>query len=225
MTPKFTHSWSLSGEEAIALQVELSGKVVTEDRFDGEVSLVAGVDLAYSKEDDHLYAAVVVLDAATLSVVETKTATGRATFPYIPGLFSFREIPAILEVLSRVEKTPGLIVCDGQGIAHPRRFGLASHLGVLLDIPTIGCAKTQFFGVSTATPQKRGDYVPMQDGEEIIGSELCTQDGVKPVYVSIGNRISLETARQWVHKLAPRYRLPETTRQANEAVNLLRQSA
>lgn len=225
MTPKFAHSWNLSEQEAITLQVELSSKVVTGDRFDREVSLVAGVDVAYSKQDDHIYAAAVVLDAATLSVVETKTTTDRVNFPYIPGLFSFREIPAIVKVLSLVEKAPDLIVCDGQGVAHPRYFGLASHLGVLFETPTIGCAKTRFFGNSTASPQKRGDYVPMLNGQEIIGSKLCTQDGVKPVYVSIGHRISLESARQWVLKLAPHYRLPETTRLANETVNVLRQSA
>lgn len=225
MTPKFTHSWNPSEEDALAIQIDLSKKVIAQDKFDSEICLVAGVDVAYSKQGDEVFAAVVIIEAKTLSLVETKTAADVAKFPYIPGLFSFREIPAILKALSQVERTPDLIVCDAQGLAHPRRFGLASHLGVLFDIPTIGCAKTRLIGESTFIPKTRSEFAPLLDGNETIGRVLCTQNGVKPLYVSIGHRISLDSACQWILRLAAQYRLPETTRKANEIVNNLRHSS
>ena len=223
--PRLEHSWILSEENAVALQIELSKTVITNDRFNRDINLVAGVDVAYSKCDNRIYSAVVILAAATLAVVEIRTATDVVTFPYIPGLFAFREIPPIIKALSLVENVPDLIVCDGQGIAHPRRFGLASHLGVLFDTPSIGCAKTKLFGESLHTPQKRGEYAELYNGDDVVGCELCTQDGIKPLYVSLGHRISLKSARSWILALAPKYRLPETTRKANETVNLLRNSS
>jgi deoxyribonuclease V len=140
MKPRLTHRWDLTIEEAASLQIELARLVVGEDRFDREVTLVAGVDVAYATEGKQVFAAVVVFEAGSLNVVETQTAVGEAAFPYVPGLFSFREIPVIVEALAKLGREPELIVCDGQGVAHPRRFGLASHLGVLFDVPTIGCA-------------------------------------------------------------------------------------
>jgi deoxyribonuclease V len=139
-------------------------------------------------------------------------------------LFSFREIPVIIEALAKLGREPELVVCDGQGVAHPRRFGLASHLGVLLDVPTIGCAKTRLLGEALRAPKVRGDREPLVVGEEVVGSVLCTQDQVRPLYVSVGHRISLKTACDWVLKLSPKFRLPETTRTANETVSRLRGS-
>ncbi|RZU38482.1 endonuclease V [Fluviicoccus keumensis] len=212
-----THPWSLSEEQALQLQQELAAKVIKEDRL-GEVKSIAGVDVAYDKDSDKLIAAVVVLDATTLEVIEQSSAEDVAQFPYIPGLFSFRELPPIIEALKKLQVTPDLIVCDGQGIAHPRRFGLACHLGVIFDIPTIGCGKTRLIGEHCEPDNARGSTVPLLDNGEVIGSVLRTQDGIRPVYVSTGHRISLATACQWVLKLCIKYRLPETTRKTDHEV-------
>lgn len=184
------------------------------------IKYVAGVDVAYDEKIDKQIAAVVVLDPSTLEVFETSIAEDVTLFPYIPGLFSFRELPSIAKALSNLKTRPDLIVCDGQGIAHPRRFGLASHLGVLFDVPTIGCGKTRLLGHAEEPGIKRGDYSPLIDNGEIIGNSLRTQDNVKPVYVSIGHRISLQTACDWILKLSSKYRLPETTRHADHAVKM-----
>lgn len=221
--PKLTHSWQLSVEEALVLQCELATKVVIEDRLSNSIKRIAGVDVAYNEQDERLFAAVVVLDAETLEAVEISSIVDVARFPYIPGLFSFRELPPIAKALENLACIPDLIVCDGQGIAHPRRFGLACHLGVLYDLPTIGCSKTRLLGDSEIPGQYRGDVASLMDNSERIGHVLRTQDRVKPVYVSVGHRISLKTACYWILKLAPLYRLPETTRLADRTVrNLLR---
>lgn len=217
MEPTFTHAWDLSEAEALALQQQLASRVIKDDQL-GNVQLVAGVDVAYDKNSDRLFAAVVILDAQTLQIVETASAEDVTRFPYTPGLFSFRELPPIANALAKLHQTPDLIVCDGQGIAHPRRFGLACHLGILYDTATIGCAKTRLIGQADTPDTKRGSYAPLLDNNEVIAAVLRTQDNVKPVYVSIGHRISLKTACEWVLKLSPKYRLPETTRQADQAV-------
>lgn len=222
MRQVITHSWDLNEAQALQLQRELASKVVKVDQL-SEVRLIAGVDVAYEKDGDRLLAAVVVLDAVTLAVVEIATAEDVARFPYIPGLFSFRELPPIIKALEQLQHTPDLIVCDGQGLAHPRRFGLACHLGVLFDIPTIGCGKTRLIGEAEEPGVTRGDYAPLIDRGEIIGNVLRTQTGINPIYVSIGHRISLSIAREWVLKLSPRYRLPETTRAADHTVRMMMQ--
>lgn len=219
MHPSITHSWDLSESEATRLQRVLASKVTTHDEF-AEIGFVAGADVAYAKESETLVSAVVVLDAATLEIVETVTAEDIAQFPYIPGLFSFRELPALAKALARIQQKPDLVVCDGQGIAHPRRFGLASHLGVLFDVPTIGCGKTRLVGKHQEPGKERGASEPLIDRGEVVGRVLRTQTGVKPVYVSVGHRISLKTACDWILKLSPKYRLPETTRQADHAVRM-----
>lgn len=208
----------LSEEEALQHQIELAAKVITEDQLN-EVHLVAGVDVAYAKESDQLVAAVVVLDAETLDVIETATATDKEQFSYIPGLFSFRELPPLIKAIAQLKTKPDLIVCDGQGYAHPRRFGLACHLGVIFDIPTIGCGKSRLLGEYQEPDTERGAIAPLIDNDEVIGSALRTQTNINPVYVSVGHRVSLATASEWVLKLARNYRLPETTRQADQAVN------
>lgn len=217
MEPVINHPWSLSEDDALQLQQELAAKVIKEDRLN-EIRLVAGVDVAYQKEGDKLVAAVVIVDADRLEVVETAFAEDIAQFPYIPGLFSFRELPPLIKALAKLQHTPDLIVCDGQGLAHPRRFGLASHLGVLFEVPTIGCGKTRLIGEHDKLEKTRGAIVPLIDNFEVIGNVLRTQNGINPIYVSIGHRISLATACEWILRLSPTYRLPETTRMADQLV-------
>lgn len=218
MEPVLKHPWNLSEMDAVKLQQELSLKIVKEDQLK-EVNYVAGVDVAYSEHSDKLIAAIVILEASSLRLVESVVVEDMVHFPYIPGLFSFREIPPLLKAFKQIKTPPQLIVCDGQGMAHPRRFGLASHLGVLFDIPTIGCGKTKLLGEFQDPEVKRGSSSLLVDRGEVIGAVLRTQDNVKPIFVSIGHRISLATAREWILKLSPKYRLPETTRQADQLVN------
>lgn len=217
MQPAIHHSWDISEQEAIALQRNLASKVIRTDELE-PVTLVAGVDVAYSKHSNTLVAAVAVLDAASGELVETVTIQDQEQFPYIPGLFSFRELPPIIKAFEQLSSTPQLVVCDGQGLAHPRRFGLACHLGVLFDIPTIGCGKSRLIGQETEPGKERGAMTPLVDEDEVIGAALRTQTGIKPIYVSIGHKISLSTACQWVLELSPNYRLPETTRFSDQAV-------
>jgi deoxyribonuclease V len=217
MEPIVTHNWDINEHEALALQQQLAPKVIREDKFN-PVDFIAGVDVAYAKESNKLVAAVVIFNADTLEVIETVTAEDQARFPYIPGLFSFRELPSLIKAFTKLQHTPDLIVCDGQGYAHPRRFGLACHLGVILDVPTIGCGKSRLLGSHDEPPMERGAITPLIDNDEVIGNVLRTQTGINPIYVSIGHRISLPTATDWVLKLSPKYRLPETTRQADQAV-------
>jgi deoxyribonuclease V len=217
MQQTLTHPWDLTPSEAEALQIELSQRVITQDRL-GEVKTVAGVDVAYDKHSDKLVAAAVVLDAVSLAVLDSAAAEDIERFPYIPGLFSFRELPPIVLALQQLKISPDLIVCDGQGIAHPRRFGLASHLGVLFDVPTVGCGKTRLIGKAETPERQRGASALLVDHGEIVGSVLRTQDGIKPVFVSIGHKVSLSTACEWILKLAAKYRFPETTRQVDQRV-------
>ncbi|MFK3980993.1 deoxyribonuclease V [Micromonospora sp. NPDC050397] len=176
---------------------------------------IAGLDVAYAERGDRLAAAVTVLDAGTLAVVETAVAVGRAAFPYVPGLFAFRELPALMEALGQLTTAPELLVCDGHGLAHPRRFGLACHLGVLTGLPAIGVGKTPLLGTWEAPAATRGSWSPLRDGTETVGRVLRTRDGVKPVFVSVGHRMDLDNACAQVLALTPRYRLPESTRQAD----------
>ncbi|MCR8844067.1 deoxyribonuclease V [Paenibacillus sp. SC116] len=211
------HKWNLCEVEAIKIQQELSQKVIKED-FSDQIQYVAGVDVAYSKSNDKLIAAIVILESDSLELVESVVIEDTVQFPYIPGLFSFRELPPIIKAFEKIKTTPQLVVCDGHGLAHPRRFGLASHLGVLYDIPTIGCGKTKLLGHFIEPDQNRGDHSPLVDNNEIIGSVLRTQKSIKPIFVSIGHRVSLKTACEWILRLSPNYRLPETTRQADQIV-------
>lgn len=217
MKQAFSHPWPRDERGAILLQEQLAKSVERADRL-GSVRTVAGVDVAYDKHSDKLVAAVVVLDAETLQVVAQASARDVERFPYVPGLFSFRELPALMLALEQLDDKPDLIVCDGQGIAHPRRFGLACHLGLLFDVPTIGCGKTRLLGEEETIERKRSTTGALRDGEEIVGSVVCTQDGIKPVYVSTGHRVSLQTACEWIVRLSPNFRLPETTRHADQLV-------
>jgi deoxyribonuclease V len=217
MKQVISHAWNLSEAQACALQQSLAMTLEKEDRF-SKISTIAGVDVAYDKNSDRLIAAVVLLDAVSLAVIEQVTVAGVLQFPYIPGLFSFRELPAIADALQQLQSTPDLIVCDGQGIAHPRRFGLACHVGVLFDVPTIGCGKTRLTGTHDVVGPLRGSFQPLVDRNEIIGCALRTQDHINPLYVSIGHRIALATAMQWILHLCANYRQPESTRLADQLV-------
>ncbi len=204
--------------EAAKIQRRLAPLVVREGD-PSDVRLIAGTDISVGGRDGGPgRAAVVVLRWPDLVPVEQSVVETRVAFPYVPGLLSFREVPALIPALERLRNTPDLVVVDGQGIAHPRRFGLAAHLGVLLDLPTIGCAKSRL----TGWPQgelgnERGARVLLVDQDEVVGCALRTRSGANPVYVSVGNRIGLDTACEWVLALAPRYRLPEPTRLADQA--------
>jgi deoxyribonuclease V len=174
------------------------------------------VDVSYAKDDDTLVAAAVVLDAETLKPVETALVEGRVTFPYVPGLLAFRELPPVMAALEKLTHRPQLLVCDGYGLAHPRRAGLAVHLGVLTGLPCFGVAKTPFVFGHQGVGRPRGASAPLttEDGE-VVGRALRTHSGVKPVFVSVGHAIGLDRACAHTLRLAPRYRLPETTRWAD----------
>ncbi|MBE9052304.1 deoxyribonuclease V [Nostocales cyanobacterium LEGE 11386] len=210
------HPWPVTLEEAIAIQESLRDQVIRSDKLKQPVQYVAGVDMGFEANGTISRAAVAVLSFPDLQVIETTIAHRPTSFPYIPGFLSFREIPAVLDALEKIKITPDIILCDGQGIAHPRRFGIASHLGVILDIPTIGVAKSLLIGKHDELPDTKGNWQPLIHKGETIGAALRTRKGVKPVYVSIGHRISLLTAIDYVLRCTPKYRLPETTRVADK---------
>ncbi|MGW1226806.1 endonuclease V [Streptomyces sp. NPDC002530] len=202
--------------EARAVQDDLRTRVVLDEPGpEPGTGRVTGVDVAYDDERDVVAAAAVVLDAATLEVVAEATAVGRVTFPYVPGLLAFRELPTVLAALESLPVAPGLVVCDGYGLAHPRRFGLASHLGVLTGLPVIGVAKNPFTFTYEQPGPRRGDGSPLLDGGEEVGRALRTQDRTKPVYVSVGHRTRLDNACAHTLLLARDFRQPETTRRAD----------
>lgn len=209
-----TQAWPTGIAEARAIQESLRGKVVARDRL-GKISTVAGIDVGFEKHGSVTRAAVVVLGFPGLAPVEQAVARQPTRFPYVPGYLSFREAPAVLAALKQLRTRPDLLLCDGQGLAHPRRFGLACHLGLLLDIPSIGVAKSRLIGAHDEVPEQKGGWTALEDDGEIIGAVLRTRAGVKPVYVSVGHRISLATAIDYVMRCTTRYRLPETTRHAH----------
>ncbi|MCL5802063.1 MAG: deoxyribonuclease V [Gammaproteobacteria bacterium] len=230
--------WPHTVQEAIAIQNTLRDKVITEDQL-GEVRHVGGVDVGFevapgilppatlvrpctSKDNTVVRAAAVVLNFPGLELADSALARAPITFPYVPGLLSFRELPAVLEALKLLKITPDLILCDGQGIAHPRRIGIASHLGVLTDVPTIGVAKSLLIGTHEQLPSERGAWQPLRDRGEIIGAALRTRANVAPVYVSPGHRVSLPTAIHYVLACTTKYRLPETTRHAHRLASVLK---
>ncbi|MFI7008557.1 endonuclease V [Streptomyces sp. NPDC050145] len=208
--------WPEDEAAARAVQDALRGRVVRDETGPPPgTGTVTGIDVAYDDERGVVAAAAVVLDAATLGVVEEATAVGRVAFPYVPGLLAFREIPAVLGALAALDADPGLVVCDGYGLAHPRRFGLASHLGVLTGLPTVGVAKKPFVFAHGEVGPERGAAAPLLDGADEVGRALRTRAGVKPVYVSVGHRVTLDNACAHVLALTPEFRIPETTRRAD----------
>jgi deoxyribonuclease V len=211
---KHIHSWELTPREAIALQSRLRAKIVTTNRL-GCVRHVAGTDVGFEGGGRVARAAVAVLTFPALELADWALIRQPTPFPYVPGLLSFREIPALLVALSRLMVRPDLLLCDGQGLAHPRRCGLASHLGLVADIPAIGVAKSRLIGAYREPPQRRGAWTPLRDGGEVIGAVLRSRAHVKPIFVSVGHRVSLDTAVACTMACLTRYRLPETTRWAH----------
>ncbi len=216
------HAWDVDYKAAVAIQADLRGKLVLSDDGPGDIRIVAGADISCTKGDDRVFAAVVLLDAATLEVIEEATYSGRTSFPYIPGLLSFREGPALLQAFGKLRKRPDVVLFDGQGIAHPRGFGLAAHMGLILDIPAVGCAKTRLTGSFEEPGVRRGQHSPLVHDGKWIGAVVRTKDRVKPVFVSQGHRVSLERAVEIVLQCAPRYRIPEPIRRAHILVNKMR---
>ena len=215
------HPWDVSSHEAIEIQKAFSPQLIFM-KLSGKIRHVAGIDVSCSKKSDTLWAGVVVLSYPALDKVEEKWTKGIANFPYIPGLLSFREIPVVLESLKMIESDPDLIFCDGQGIAHPRGLGLASHLGLLIEKPTIGCAKKRLVGEFSEVGQQRGDYSMLFYKDREVGAVVKTRSGVKPLFVSPGNRLTIRDAIRMVLSCGGRYRIPEPVRQAHILVNRIR---
>jgi len=223
MKPPLRARWNLSPREAARLQERLRERVVLEDDFES-VRYVAGADLAFDPETDQAFAGVIVYRFPELEEVERRAARRRLRFPYVPGLLSFREGPALLAAFARLRTEPDLILIDGHGRAHPRLFGIACHLGVLLDKPTIGCAKSLLVGSHYEPGAKAGSSAPLVYRGERVGVVLRTRDGVKPIYVTTGHRVSLDTAVQLVRQCLDGYRIPKPTRQADHYVRDLRRA-
>lgn len=215
------HPWNLIPGEAIRLQRQLAERVERVDRLPARINTVAGVDVGFEAAGRVTRAAVVVLSFPDLTPVCQAVARRPTEFPYVPGLLSFRELPAVLEALAKLPELPDVILCDGQGLAHPRRFGIACHLGVLLDRPTVGVGKTRLVGSHAEPGPEKGDWTPLSDRGEVIGAVLRTRPGVKPLYISSGHRVGLETAVGLVLACTGRYRLPETTRGAHRLASVI----
>ncbi len=214
MKQDYQHDWAVSPQEAIAIQKRLRKYIVLEDKLP-DINYVAGVDVGFENENTITRAAVVILSLPDLLRVDQAIVRVPTVFPYVPGLLSFREAPAVLDAMTQLTTYPDVLLCDGQGIAHPRRIGIASHLGLLLDIPSIGVAKTRLVGRHDTVPNNKGNWVSLVDHDEVIGAVLCTRKNVKPLYISTGHRVSLSTAIKLVMACVTRYRLPETTRWAH----------
>ena len=202
-------------ESAVALQEQLRHRVILKDDF-GPINTVAGVDVGFEDHDQVACAAIAVLRFSDLTVQESVAIRRPVTFPYIPGLLAFREVPIVMEALQNLRSKPDLLICDGNGYIHPRRCGFACHLGLVSGLPTMGIAKTPYVGKFEPLPETRGSWQPILDAGETIGAALRTQKQVKPIYVSVGHRMSLSRAIDFALKCSPRYRLPETTRQADQ---------
>lgn len=219
------HAWDVTPSEAIRLQETLRGRVVMRDQSSRTFRTVAGMDVSYDRRSPWLFAAVVVLSLPSLDVVEQAAVRTRATFPYVPGLLSFRESPAGLAAWERLRARPDCLLCDGHGYAHPRRFGFACHFGLLVGLHTIGCAKSILAGECEEPGVERGNIADLVCDGEIVGAAVRTREGAKPVFVSVGHRVSLRRAVETVLACSPRYRIPEPIRRAHALVNRLRSAA
>ncbi|WP_233196892.1 endonuclease V [Verrucosispora sp. ts21] len=205
----------VSVAEAERIQEQLRQRLDLHEHLTTAPRLVAGVDVSYDKSSPRVAAAAVVFDLVTGEEVESAVVPGEVTFPYVPGLLAFREVPILLTALDRLANRPDLVVCDGYGIAHPRRFGLACHLGVVTGLPTFGVAKTPFVAAYDQPGGSRGDWSPLRADGDVLGRVLRTQTGVKPVFVSVGHRTTLDQATTLTLDLSPRYRLPDVIRRAD----------
>lgn len=216
MKLKITHNWQLNHEQAVELQQQLARVVIKVDYFTS-IKTVCGVDVGF--KDDYARACAVVMNLDPIRIIDRYIEESKITMPYIPGLLSFREIPALIPVLDRLSIQPDLLIADGQGLAHPRSLGLATHLGIIYDIPTIGCAKSRLIGEFREPGLQKGSYSDLYHKEEIVGTVLRTKVKTKPVFVSIGHKISLKSAVKYILKLTTKYRLPEPIRYAHQGAS------
>ncbi len=217
------HPWNVNYKEAVEIQKRLKKQIILKNSFKNlNGKLIAGADVSYDKEIDRFYAGVVVFELQTMQKIEEVTASGKVSFPYSPGLRSFRESPILLRAFSKVKKTPDIIILDAQGIAHPRGIGLASHIGLLLNKPSIGCAKTRLIGKYDNVGKEAGYYSQLTIKGKAVGVVLRTRKNVKPVFVSPGHKIDLATSIDIVLKSCRGYKLPEPTRQAHNLVTKVR---
>ncbi|HEY0971514.1 MAG TPA: deoxyribonuclease V [Gemmatimonadales bacterium] len=219
------HRWDISPREAVALQRELRDRLIDHPPPGFAPRLFGGADVSVSRFSRVGYAAVVVLDAESLQQVDQGSAVAELDFPYVPGLLSFRELPALERAWQRLGTRPDVLIFDGVGVAHPRRFGIAAHGGVLLDIPSIGCAKSILVGEHGPLAEDAGATAPLVHRDEVVGMALRLRARVQPVYVSAGHRMDLDTAVEIVRRASSGYRIPETTRRAHALVNDLRRAA
>ena len=210
------HGWDLTIAEARELQTRLACRVIR-SKAGIRPQAIGGIDVSVSRFSRLGRAAVVVLDYSSMELVDMATAEAEIDFPYIPGLLSFREAPLVIKAFNKLNRRPDMIMVDGQGIAHPRRLGIASHLGLLLDITSIGCAKSRLIGTHDPLPPEKGAYVPLIDGDEMIGAAVRTKLAVNPLYISIGHRIDLDDSISYVLHCCRGFRLPEPTRMAHMA--------
>jgi deoxyribonuclease V len=221
MNTSLRHPWKVSPREAIRIQEKLRKRLQLRAPK-APFKTVAGADVSYSRTDEKLFAAFLIFSYPDLTLLETAAARGRSSFPYIPGLLSFREAPILLKAFSKLERHPDVILIDGQGIAHPRSMGIATHLGILLNLPSIGCAKSRLYGKEAEPGPEQGSFVPLLEGGQTLGMIVRTRTGVKPVYVSPGYRMDMEGSVKMVLSLCRGYRIPEPLRQAHILVNQLR---
>lgn len=215
------HGWDLKPVGAVQLQRELAARVVTNVPL-AVCERIAGADVSYNRFSSTFYAGIVVVRLADGEVIERRGAVAESPFPYVPGLLSFREAPALLEAFAKVESRPDAVMCDGQGLAHPRRFGIACHLGLWLEVPTIGCAKSHLAGKYDEPGPEAGSTSPLTLGREVVGEVVRTKTKTRPLFVSPGHRIDVTSSVRWVLAACRGYRLPEPTRQAHLYVNELR---
>lgn len=213
------HPWDVTPAEAIAIQKQLRERIELRDAFD-TISVIAGADVAF--DDDWGYGGIISYSFPGLVEIERRSARKKLSFPYIPGLLAFREAPVLLAAFELLASEPDLIMFDGQGIAHGRRMGIATHMGILLNKPTVGCAKSRLVGECEEPLPEAGSYTPLVDGEEMVGVVLRTRDRVRPIFVSPGTRISLQTCVEIVLKCLDGYRIPKPTRQADQYVGCLK---
>jgi deoxyribonuclease V len=221
MKTRKLHKWDLTYGEARELQKQLASRVRF-NRIKREPRIVAGLDCAFSKDEKTIFAVTVVITLPDFKLIETTSAARKVEFPYIPGLLSFREAPACIAAIEKLKMKPDIFIIDGQGFAHPRRFGIASHIGVLVNKPTIGCAKSRLTGSFNEPGRRKGSFNSLTDDEEIIGSVLRTRTDVKPVFVSVGHKCTLQDAIRIVLKCTARYRLPEPSRLAHQLVSRIK---
>ena len=218
MEIKHLHDWNVSTKEAVEIQKKLAAQINDGDGI-GTPFLIAGVDVSGANERGIARAAIVMLNYPDLNTINTITIEAEFSFPYVPGLLSFREMPLLIKAFEKLNAVPNLVIVDGQGIAHPRRLGLASHLGLFLDIPTIGCAKSRLVGTHAELPNEAKTWTELFDGNEVIGAVVRTKVKTNPLYISVGHKISLAKAIYWTLECCTKYRLPEPTRLAHQAAS------